>query len=48
VVATGRPGLELLGQQLPARQEAAGLRHPVLEFGHDEDERGAAGSTSTG
>ncbi len=35
----GRPGLELLGEQLPARQEAAGVRHPVLERGHHPDGR---------
>ena len=32
--APRRPGLELLGQQLPARPAAAGLRHPVLERRH--------------
>ena len=31
VAAAKRPDLELLGQQLPARQEASRVRHPVLE-----------------
>ena len=39
LAAPGRPGLELLGQQLPARQEAAGVRHPVLERRHHPDDR---------
>ena len=34
--------LELLGQQLPARPEAAAVRHPVLERGHHPDDRGPA------
>ena len=34
--------LELLGQQLPARTGAATVRHPVLERGHDPDDRGPA------
>ena len=33
LAAPERPHLGLLGQQLPARQAAAGLRHPVLEPG---------------
>ena len=36
------PDLELLGEQLPARQEAAGLRHPLLERRHDPDDGRAA------
>ena len=39
VAAARRPGLELLGQQLPARQAAAGVRHPVLELRHHPDDR---------
>ena len=39
LAAAERPDLELLGQQLPARQEAAGVRHPVLERGHHPDDR---------
>ena len=39
LAAPGRPDLELLGQQLPARQEAAGVRHPVLERRHHPDDR---------
>jgi hypothetical protein len=35
LAASERPDLELLGQQLPARQQAAGLRHPGLERRHD-------------
>jgi poly(3-hydroxyalkanoate) synthetase len=31
LAATQRPDLELLGQQLPARPRAEGVRHPVLE-----------------
>ena len=31
LAAPRRPGSELLGEQLPARQEAAGVRHLVLE-----------------
>ena len=42
LAAAQRPGVELLGQQLPAGQAAAELRHPVLERRHDPDERGAA------
>ena len=34
LAAAERPDLELLGQQLPARQRPAGLRHPVLERRH--------------
>ena len=37
-----RPDLELLGQQLPARQEATGVRHPVLERRHHPDDRATA------
>lgn len=33
VAAAQRPDLELRGQQLPAGQGAAGVRHPVLEPG---------------
>ena len=42
LAAAGRPGVELLGEQLPARQEAAGVRHPVLERRHDPDAGRAA------
>ncbi len=42
LAAPRRPGLELLGQQLPARQEAAGVRHPVLERRHHPDAGAAA------
>jgi hypothetical protein len=42
LAAAERPDLELLGQQLPARQEAAAVRHPVLERGHHPDDRGPA------
>ena len=35
VAAAERSHLELLGQQLPAREEAAGVRHPLLERRHD-------------
>ena len=42
LAAAQRPGLELLGQQLPAGQAAAELRHPLLERRHHPDERGAA------
>src|SRR3954451_5605148 len=42
VAAAQRPGLELLGQQLPAGQAAGGLRHPLLERRHGPDERGSA------
>ena len=37
-----RPDLELLGQQLPVGQEAAGLRHPVLELRHHPHDGRAA------
>ena len=33
--AAERPDLELLGEQLSARQRTAGLRHPLLEQRHD-------------
>ena len=39
LAAARRPDLELLGQQLPARQAAAGVRHPVLERRHHPDDR---------
>ena len=39
LAAARRPGVELLGQQLPARQAATGVRHPVLELRHDPDDR---------
>ena len=39
VAAAQRPGLELLGQQLPARQGPAGLRRPLLERRLDEPAR---------
>ncbi len=42
LAAARRPDLELLGQQLPARQAAAGVRHPVLERRHHADDRRAA------
>ena len=37
LAASDRPDLELLGQQLPAWQEAAAVRHPLLERRHDAD-----------
>ena len=37
-----RPGVELLGQQLPARPEPARLRHPLLERRHHPPAGGAA------
>ena len=43
----GRPGLELLGEQLPAGQEAAGVRHPVLERRHHPDDGSACMPTSS-
>ena len=42
VAAARRPGVELLGQQLPARQAATGVRHPVLELRHHPDDRRTA------
>ena len=42
-----RPDLELLGQQLPARQEATGLRHLVLERRYDPDDGRPARATSS-
>ena len=42
LAAAQRPDLELLGQQLPAGQGAAGLRHPLLERRHHADARSAA------
>ena len=40
--AAQRPDLELLGEQLPARQCAARLRRPLLEQRHDAAARAAA------
>ncbi len=42
VASPERPRLELLRQQLPARQGAAGVRHPVLEPGHGPSRGGAS------
>ncbi len=42
LAAAERPDLELLGQQLPARTQAAAVRHLVLERGHHPDDRGPA------
>ena len=42
VAAPERPDLELRRQQLPARQGAAGVRHPLLEPGHRPHGRGPA------
>ena len=42
VAPARRPGVELLGQQLPARQATAGVRHPVLELRHHPDDRRTA------
>ena len=42
VAAARRPGVELLGQQLPARQATARVRHPVLELRHHPDDRRTA------
>ena len=42
LAAAQRPGVELLGQQLPAGQAAAELRHPLLERRHHADDRGPA------
>ena len=42
LAASGRPDLELLGEQLPARQAAARVRHPVLERRRDPDAGSAA------
>ena len=39
VDAAERPDLELLGQQLPARQQAARVRHPGVERRHDAPAR---------
>ena len=47
LAAPRRPDLELLGEQLPARQEAAGVRHPVLERRHHPDDRPACTPTSS-
>ena len=46
LAAPQRPGLELLGQQLPARQGPAGLRRPLLERRLDEPARTACTATS--
>ena len=40
LAAPQRPGVELLGEQLPARPGPAGLRHPGLERGPDQAELG--------
>ena len=42
MAATQRPGVELLGQQLPARPEPAAVRHPLLERRHDQAPRRSA------
>ena len=43
------PDLELLGQQRPARTQAAAVRHPVLERGHhSHDRRPAPGLPAPG
>ena len=42
LAAPRRPGVELLGQQLPARAQATGLRPPVLERRHHPDAGAAA------
>ena len=39
LAAAQRPDLELLGQQLPARPRAQGLRHPLLERRPGADDR---------
>ena len=46
VAAAERPDLELLGQQLPAGQGPAGLRHPLLERRHDQHARRRCTATS--
>ena len=46
VAAPQRPGLELLGQQLPAGQGPAGLRRPLLERRLDEPARRRCTATS--
>ena len=46
LAAPQRPGLELLGQQLPAGQGPAGLRHPLLERRLDEPARRRCTATS--
>ena len=46
LAAPERPDLELLGQQLPAGQGPAGLRHPLLERRHDEPARRRCTATS--
>ena len=42
VAAARGPGVELLGEQLPAGQAAPGVRHPVLELRHHPDDRRTA------
>ena len=42
LAAAQRPDLELLGQQLPAGQDPAAVRHPVLERRHHPDAGRAA------
>ena len=42
VAAAQRPRVGLRGQQLPARQGPAGVRHPLLEPGHRPSRRRAA------
>ena len=42
-----RPDLELLGQQLPAGQAPARVRHPVLERRHHQDARRRSTATSS-
>ena len=46
VAAPERPDLELRRQQLPARQGAARVRHPLLEPGHGPHGRRACTATS--
>ena len=47
LAAAQRPDLELLGQQLPAGQAAAELRHPLLERRHHPDDGAACTATSS-
>ena len=47
LAAPRRPDLELLGQQLPAGQHPAGVRHPVLERRHHPDDRRRCTATSS-
>ena len=46
VAAPERPDLELLGLQLPDGQDAAGVRHPLLERRRDEHARRRCTATS--